>query len=224
MISLVLSVEPLSKTIISSAKYFILSIHLAIHLSSFLVESLNGISTVKSYNAEKEVFFQTERRFVNLLKHVFKRGLLSNLQGSIKMGIELIGGTVILWIGAMQVLQGNMTIGELITYNALLAYFLNPIENLIGIQPVMHSALVAGERLNEIFDLDIEKNEREQHKASPNQISGKIEFSNVTFRYGVRKNVLNKLNFSIKPGNQVAFVGGKWFRENNNLKIINALL
>ena len=39
------------------------------------------------------------------------------------MGIELIGGTIILWVGAHQVLQGNMTIGELITYNALLVYF-----------------------------------------------------------------------------------------------------
>ncbi|MCU4923920.1 peptidase domain-containing ABC transporter [Bacillus cereus] len=176
-------------------------------LTSYLVESLNGISTVKSYNAEKEVFFQTESRFVNLLKNVFKRGMLSNLQGSIKMGLELIGGTVILWVGALQVLKGNMTIGELITYNALLAYFLNPIENLIGIQPTMQSALVAGERLNEIFDLEAEKGEKEYNKVSPKKLSGKLEFSNVTFRYGTRKNVLNNLNFSIEPGSQVAFVG-----------------
>ncbi|TXR94727.1 peptide cleavage/export ABC transporter [Bacillus sp. SH7-1] len=176
-------------------------------LTSYLVESLNGISTVKSYNAEKEVFFQTESRFVNLLKNVFKRGMLSNLQGSIKMGLELIGGTVILWVGALQVLKGNMTIGELITYNALLAYFLNPIENLIGIQPTMQSALVAGERLNEIFDLEAEKGEKEYNKVSPKKLSGKLEFSNVTFRYGTRKNVLNNISFSIEPGSQVAFVG-----------------
>jgi ATP-binding cassette subfamily B protein len=176
-------------------------------LNSYLVESLNGIATVKSYNAEKEVFFQTESRFVNLLRHVFKRGMLSNLQASIKMGLELIGGTVILWVGAMQVLKGNMTIGELITYNALLAYFLNPIENLIGIQPTLQSALVAGERLNEIFDLDQEKNKKEGNKIYPKQLSGKIECSNVTFRYGTRKNILNSINFSIEPGSQVAFVG-----------------
>ncbi|HDR4909321.1 TPA: peptidase domain-containing ABC transporter [Bacillus cereus] len=176
-------------------------------LTSYLVESLNGIATVKSYNAEKEVFFQTESRFVNLLKHVFKRGMLSNLQGSIKLGLELIGGTIILWVGAIQVLKGNMTIGELITYNALLVYFLNPIENLIGIQPTMQSALVAGERLNEIFDLDLEKSEKENNKVSPKQLSGKIECSNVTFRYGTRKNVLNNISFSIIPGSHVAFVG-----------------
>ncbi|WP_423734470.1 peptidase domain-containing ABC transporter, partial [Bacillus cereus] len=146
-------------------------------LNSYLVESLNGIATIKSYNAEKEVFFQVENRFINLLKQVFKRGMLSNLQGSIKMGLELIGGTVILWVGALQVLKGHMTIGELITYNALLAYFLNPIENLIGIQPVMQSALVAGERLNEIFDLDAEKSEKEENKVSPKKLFGKIECS-----------------------------------------------
>lgn len=176
-------------------------------LTSYLVESLNGIGTVKSYNAEKEVFFQTESRFVNLLRHVFKRSMLSNLQSSIKMALELIGGTVILWVGAVQVLKGNMTIGELITYNALLAYFLNPIENLIGIQPTMQSALVAGERLNEIFDLESEKDEKEHNKVSPKHLSGKIECSNVTFRYGTRKNVLNNISFSIEPGSQVAFVG-----------------
>ncbi len=133
--------------------------------------------------------------------------MLSNLQGSIKMGLELIGGTVILWVGAMQVLKGSMTIGELITYNALLGYFLNPIENLIGIQPTMQSALVVGERLNEIFDLDAEKNEKEHKKVSPKQLSGKIECSNVTFCYGTRKNVLNNISFSIEQGSQVAFVG-----------------
>ncbi|PFD11061.1 MULTISPECIES: peptidase domain-containing ABC transporter [Bacillus cereus group] len=176
-------------------------------LTSYLVESLNGIATIKSYNAEKEVFFQTENRFVNLLKHTFKRGMLSNLQGSIKMVLALIGGTVILWVGAIQVLKGNMTIGELITYNALLGYFLNPIENLIGIQPTMQSALVAGERLNEILDLDGEKDETEYRKVSPKALSGKIEWSDVTFRYGTRKNVLENINFSIQSGHQVAFVG-----------------
>ncbi|HDR4513341.1 peptidase domain-containing ABC transporter [Bacillus paranthracis] len=176
-------------------------------LTSYLVESLNGIATVKSYNAEKEVFYQTERRFVNLLKYIFKRGILYNLQSSIKVGLELIGGTVILWLGAMQVLNGDMTIGELITYNALLVYFLNPIENLIGIQPTMQSALVAGERLNEIFDLDVEKSKKEDNKVSPKRLSGRIECLNIRFRYGTRKNVLNNVSFSIESGSQVAFVG-----------------
>ncbi|HEB2442150.1 bacteriocin ABC transporter ATP-binding protein [Bacillus thuringiensis] len=176
-------------------------------LTSYLVESLNGIATIKSYNAEKEVFHQTESRFVNLLKYIFKKGMLFNLQGSIKMGLDLIGGTVILWVGAVQVLKGAMTIGELITYNALLVYFLNPIENLIGIQPAMQSALVAGERLYEVFDLDVEGEGKEDNKVFPKHLSGKIQCLDINFCYGTRKSVLNDVSFSIEPGSQVAFVG-----------------
>ncbi len=48
---------------------------------------------------------------------------------------------------------------------------------------------------------------KEYNKVSPKKLSGKLEFSNVTFRYGTRKNVLNNISFSIEPGSQVAFVG-----------------
>ncbi|PFH95708.1 bacteriocin ABC transporter ATP-binding protein, partial [Bacillus cereus] len=53
-------------------------------LMSYIVESLNGVGTIKSYNAEKEVIFEMEKRFVSLLRHFFKNGMISNLQGTIK--------------------------------------------------------------------------------------------------------------------------------------------
>lgn len=177
------------------------------NLNSYMIESLNGIGTIKSYNAEKEVFFQVESRFIKVLNYVFRLGKVNNLQSCIQLLLELIGGVLILWIGATQVLQGEMTIGELITYNALLVYFLDPIENLIELQPKMQSAIVAAERLNEIFELDVEKSENEHRKVIPKHLSGKIECRNVTFRYGTRSNVLNNINFSIESGSQVAFVG-----------------
>ena len=71
----------------------------------------------------------------------------------------------------------------------------------------MQSALIAGERLNEIFDLDVEKTKQETNKLSPEKLSGKIECHNLSFRYGTRKNILNNISFSIEPGNQIAFVG-----------------
>ncbi|MBJ7961085.1 peptidase domain-containing ABC transporter [Bacillus cereus group sp. N28] len=177
------------------------------NLNSYMIESLSGMGTIKSYNAEKEVFFQVEKRFIKFLGYGFRLGKLDNLQSSIRMILELIGGVVILWVGATQVLKGNMTIGELITFNALLIYFLDPIENLIDLQPKMQSAIVAAERLNEIFDLDLEEDENEHRKVSPTYLSGNIECRNVSFRYGTRGNVLNNLSFSIEQGNQIAFVG-----------------
>ena len=77
-------------------------------LTSYLVESLNGIQTVKAFNAERKVNLETEGRFIKLLRSVFKLTLTTNLQAVLKGLVELIGGVVILWVGAYQVLRGNM--------------------------------------------------------------------------------------------------------------------
>ena len=176
-------------------------------LTSYMVESLNGIQTVKSYNAERKTNRETEIRFVKLLRSIFNLSWVSNLQMSLKTSIELIGGIVILWIGGISVINGEMTIGALITFNSLLAYFLDPVKNLINLQPQMQTAVVAADRLGEILDLEAEKTEKEYRKMTPNSLSGDIEIKNLNFRYGTRKLVLEDINLRIEKGQKVAFVG-----------------
>lgn len=176
-------------------------------LTSYMVESLNGIQTVKSYNAERKANLETEHKFVNLLKSVFNLCLAENIQLSVKAFIELVGGVVILWIGGISVINGNMTMGALITFNSLLAYFLDPVKNLINLQPQMQTAVVAADRLGEILDLEAEKTEKEYHKLQPESIAGDIEIKNLNFRYGTRRLVLEDINIKISKGQKVAFVG-----------------
>mgnify|MGYP000814501592 FL=1 len=85
---------------------------------------------------------------MKLLKSVFKGGMITNAQQTLTGAISTIGGTVILWVGVVSVLNGNMTLGSLLTFNALLAYFLDPVKNLINLQPTMQTAIVAAERLS----------------------------------------------------------------------------
>lgn len=176
-------------------------------LTSYLVESLNGIQTIKAYNAERRADRETEKRFVRLLRSIFKLSWVGNLQTSLKGTVELIGGVVILWIGAASVLNGNMTIGQLITFNSLLGYFLDPVKNLINLQPQMQTAVVAAERLGEILDLEAEKDEHEGSKMAPKRLDGDIEIKNIKFRYGTRKLTLDNVDCIIKKGQKVAFVG-----------------
>lgn len=176
-------------------------------LTSYMVESLNGIQTVKAYNAERKANLETEHKFVKLLKSIFNLCLAENLQSSIKTFVELIGGIVILWIGGISVINGEMTIGALITFNSLLAYFLDPVKNLINLQPQMQTAVVAADRLGEILDLEAEKTDKEYHKLQPESIAGDIEIKNLKFRYGTRKLVLENINIKINKGQKVAFVG-----------------
>lgn len=176
-------------------------------LTSYLVESLNGVETIKAFNAEGEVNLETEKRFISLIKSVFKNGFISNLHGSIKGSVKAVFGIVILWVGTYQVLKGNMSIGQLISFNALLAYFLDPIENIINLQPQLQTAVVAGERLGEILDLELEKSFDEEKKIKPQSLLGNIEFKDVDFRYGTRKLILKDINMNIKKGEKIALVG-----------------
>lgn len=176
-------------------------------LTSYLVESLSGIETLKSFNAESRASFETEKRFIKLIRSVFKGGWLANLSSSLTSFVASLGGIVILWVGSFLVLNGAITLGQLITFNALLAYFLDPVKNLINLQPMMHTAIVASDRLGEILDLESEKLEDEDRKVRLKALSGKIEIKDLDFRYGMRQPVLQGINLEINPGETVALVG-----------------
>ena len=176
-------------------------------LTSYLVESLNGIQTIKAYNAERKANRDTEIRFVRLLRSIFDLAWVSNLQSSLKTFVELVGGIIILGVGGVSVINGEMTIGALITFHSLLAYFLDPVKNLINLQPQMQTAVVAAERLGEILDLEAEKTGVEQRKLAPASLAGDIEIKSLNFRYGTRKLVLEDINLKIKTGQKIAFVG-----------------
>ncbi len=176
-------------------------------LTSYLVESLNGMQTVKAFNAERKANYETESRFVKLLKSVFRLSFIGNMQNALKVFVELVGGIVILWVGGVDVIHGTLTMGQLITFQSLLVYFLDPVKNLINLQPQMQTAVVAADRLGEILDLEAEKGEDEQRKLHPQSIAGDIELKNIDFRYGTRKLVLEDVSLTIRKGEKVAFVG-----------------
>ena len=176
-------------------------------LTSYLVESLNGIQTVKAFNGERAVQTETEFKFIRLLRSVFKLSCIGNAQEGLKIFVEAVGGVVILWVGAHSVLQGNMTIGSLVSFNALLVYFLDPIKNLINLQPTLQTAIVASDRLGEILDLEIEKGENQSHKVSPISLKGDISILDISFRYGTRQLVLEHFTMNIRKGQRVAIVG-----------------
>ena len=172
---------------------------------SQLVESISGIATIKAVSAEQQAINDTESKFVEAVKTSFNIAWLENIQGSLQEFITTIGGLVILWIGGIQVINGQISIGQLITFNALLAYFHGPIQNLIGLQTDLQEAFVAAERLGEILDLEIES--PDEDLLTPEKIKGNIEFTNIEFRYGTRETVLKNINLSIKQGEKIAVVG-----------------
>ncbi len=70
----------------------------AAETESYLVESLNGISTIKAVNGESEAVWETEKKFIKTIKTGFKIGWMQNIQFSLQDSLTLLGGIVILWV------------------------------------------------------------------------------------------------------------------------------
>ena len=175
-------------------------------LSSYMIESLNGIETVKSHGAEDVVLEETEGRFKKFLKLSFKGGIIGSLSGSLSGMIGSVGGIVIMWVGVMAVMTDDFTIGTLFTFSALTGYFLGPIQSLIHLQSTFQFAKVASDRLGEMLDLTPEVLPDECEKSAPS-LYGDIEINNIDFRYGMRDLILHDVSMSIKAGEKIALVG-----------------
>ncbi|MBE6049151.1 MAG: peptidase domain-containing ABC transporter [Clostridium sp.] len=174
-------------------------------LSSYLIESLEGIEVVKAFNGEGLVKIKTENKFLKFMKSCFKHGLTYNVQGTLMSVVSGGFGICLLWFGGSLVLKGELSMGELMSFNALLAYFIQPVERLINLQPQLQEAIVASDRLGEILDLELEKSNDDDLR--PDTLLGDIKLENVNFAYGLKDNVLNDINISIKAGEKVALVG-----------------
>ncbi|MCF8000448.1 MAG: peptidase domain-containing ABC transporter [Halanaerobiales bacterium] len=174
-------------------------------LQSTLVETIEGIKTIKTHNNERQSYINNEEKFLSFIEEIFAAGKLQNIQNSIDNLLAAIGEIILLWAGGYQVIEGNLTIGQLITFNALLVYFYDPLQNLIKLQPKIQEALVALDRLKEIMVLDKTKTNNET--ISLNQIKGNIIYENVDFIYNMKNKVLKNVSFNIEAGETVAFVG-----------------
>ena len=174
-------------------------------LTSYLVESLEGIETVKAFNGEGLVKIKTENKFLKFMRSCFKHGMTYNVQETLMSVVSGGFGICLLWFGGCLVLKGEISIGELMSFNALLAYFIEPVARLINLQPQLQEAIVASDRLGEILDLELEKVSEDDLR--PETLFGDITLENVNFAYGLRDNVLNNININIKAGEKIALVG-----------------
>ncbi len=176
-------------------------------LTSHLVESIEGIETIKSFNLETRSRNKTELLFVRFLKSFFHNGFLVNCQQTLTNTLAIIGKTAILWIGTFDVLSGKSTLGQLITFSALMVYFLEPIKNLINLQATLQTAFVAANRFYDVLDLPTELDEQKSTNLQNVSLREKIRISNLDFRYGSQQLTLHNINLSISKGQKVALVG-----------------
>ncbi|HKT91698.1 MAG TPA: peptidase domain-containing ABC transporter [Paraburkholderia sp.] len=177
---------------------------------SMLMETLGGVETVKGMGVERAVRLKWERKYAKSLEVQYRAQAFNILVG---LGSQLLNAAttiVILWAGATLVLDQELSIGQLIAFNAFMGSVLAPLMGLVGLWSLMNDAAVAMERLGDVLDIEPEQKPADLgSRVLLPDLQGDIEFDGVYFRYGGNETpyVLENISFSVGRGQMVAIVG-----------------
>jgi ATP-binding cassette, subfamily B, bacterial HlyB/CyaB len=177
--------------------------------SSFLIEALTGVNTIKSMAVEQRVRWQWEQLLNRSIAKTFSGQVISNQLQIFSSTIEVLASTAILGYGAWQVIQNQLTIGQLVAFNMLLGNVISPFKRLTILWNQLQEVVISVERINDVLDAEPEEDLNLQPRQIMSSLRGHLSFQAVTFRYHPdnETNVIENLSFEVQPGKTVALVG-----------------
>ncbi|AFZ55765.1 peptidase domain-containing ABC transporter [Anabaena cylindrica FACHB-243] len=177
--------------------------------NSYLIQSLTGISSIRSMAIEQTVRWRWEELLNNLTKKNFSGQVIGNQLQIISSTIQTVANTGLLWFGAWLVIQNQLTIGQLVAFNMLLGNVIQPFQRLIILWNQLQEVIISTERINDVLEAEVEEDLAAQPRQSLPRLRGHLRFDNVTFRYHSDSeiNILENLSFEILPEQTVAVVG-----------------
>ena len=170
-----------------------------------LQESIDGVRTAQSFVREDRnaaAFEQTNRQNVDAS---VRAGAIVSAFIPVVDTISALATALVIVVGGMFVINGEMGLGTLVAYIALIARFFTPIQQLTRFYNQLQSTMAAGEKIFEVLDEPLDVEDQADARALP-QIQGRVEFDNVTFGYN-GTDVLHDISFDVAPGQRVALVG-----------------
>lgn len=176
--------------------------------TSSLVEMLTGIATVKTAAVERDLRWRWEDLFTSTLNAQFRGQKLSNGLDIASGLVNTLGSTLLLWYGAMLVIQEQLSIGQFVAFNMLIGNVITPILALVGLWYQLQEVLISVERLDDVFSAQPEESSENPLLILP-RLHGDVRFENVTFRYDPEqeRNTLQNISFEVRSGQTVAIVG-----------------
>ena len=190
---------------------------------SFTIEAITGVRTVKTLGVETTFVSRYEEVLSRFLKSALSVLNLANVASCIGMFLQLAFNLALLWVGAYFVMEGALTVGQLIAFQMLAGQVINPVLRLVNMWQSFQQIRVSMTRLGDIMDEDSEPAFNPNRTTLPS-LKGEIIFDNVNFRYKADgKNILSDVKVTIPPGSRVGIVGRSGSGKSTLVKLIQRL-
>ena len=193
--------------------------------SSHQIDAIKGIEAVKAASGESTFRDAMLNEFLSMSQKLFKATFIVMSWDSLLQTIGLLSTAIFLWVGATQVIQGNLSVGGFVAFSSLTAMAYVGILRALGVWDNMQFASVLLNRLNDIFEQEPEQGRDRSLLRPVHSLEGHIELRGLSFKYGGPESpdILKNVTLELSPGHMTALVGRSGSGKTTLVKLIAGL-
>ena len=194
---------------------------------------ISMIETLKASGRENDFFANWVGYLAKVMNSQQELGWLTIRLNALPPLLTSLTTTLILGIGALRIMDGEMTLGALVAFTYLMGNFISPVNQLISVGTMLHETESDMGRIDDVMNYEVDEQFRENKEATKadaeiqtpdNKLVGYFEMKNVTFGYNTTMPALiENFNLKLKPGSRVALVGGSGSGKSTVAKVASGL-
>jgi ATP-binding cassette, subfamily B, bacterial HlyB/CyaB len=190
---------------------------------AFLVEAISGIQTVKAMAVEPPLVRKWEEQLAGYVRSSFRATSLMLIAGQSAACVQKVTTVAVLWVGAYRVIEGDLSIGQLIAFNMLSAQVTGPLLRLVNLWQEFQQVGISVQRLGDVLNTQPEPSYNPNRTTLPH-VTGHVRFDEVTFRYRPDgPEILRKVSFAVAPGQVIGLVGRSGSGKSTVAKLLQRL-
>ncbi|MDH4087573.1 MAG: type I secretion system permease/ATPase [Nitrospira sp.] len=190
---------------------------------AFLVEAISGIQTVKAMAVEPPLLRKWEEQLAGYVRSSFRATSLMMMAGQSAACVQKVTTVAVLWVGAYRVIEGDLSIGQLIAFNMLSAQVTGPLLRLVNLWQEFQQVVISVQRLGDVLNTQPEPSYNPNRTTLPH-VTGHVRFDEVTFRYRPDgPEILRKVSFAVAPGQVIGIVGRSGSGKSTIAKLLQRL-